>query len=335
MSVNDNQGQQGPLNGNIDVNALRNVNRPANVQANGRNLAPSNPPPAANVNNAENQPPRHDQYGNLGQANREEATGMNIGAIAKVPFPQMHDTTNVDLWFARMRSWFELHRVTADNSKFNMVVANLRSDMANHVEDLICNPPVQDRFETIRRALVSQFADSERTRIHKLLSGITLGDKKPSYLLQELRKANVGGDDTLLKNVWMQRMPIQAQAALSIAQGTLNEVAALADVAINNRGYEVNQIGTSSAKSESEKQMSDFIREFARVTELRKGRNERGRSKSRGQASDRRSRDSSRARSAQREFDLCWYHYKFGANANKCGRDANPPKQCKYVAKND
>lgn len=276
-------------------------------------------------------------HGNVNDAQPQNNNNFNINSIARVSFPTMHSVNNIDLWFAQMRSWFELNRITADNTKYNMVVAHLRHDMIEQVEDLVRNPPANDKFEAIKNALVLQFADSERTRIHKLLSGITLGDKKPSHLLQELRRANVGGDDSLLKNVWMQRMPVQAQAALSIAQGNLTEVAALADAVVEtlriNSTFSISEVSAVNQKSETDKKMDELIKIVAELRAERGGAY--GRSESRGRSENRGNRDRSRARSSPREFDLCWYHFNFGANAKKCGKNANPPKTCKYDSKND
>lgn len=267
---------------------------------------------------------------NNGQQQNQQNDGFAINNIAKVPFPTMPGVHQIDLWFAQMRSWFELNRITSDSTKYNMVIAHLRHDALEQVEELVRQPPEQNKFESIKNALVQRFADSERTRIHKLLSGITLGDKKPSHLLQELRRANVGNDETILKNVWMARMPAQAQAVISIAHGGLSEVAALADVVvetlrINNNSMNVNEVrNVASSSSEQDRKIDELTRI---VAELRADRN-RGRSQSRGRAHN-------REKTPAREFDLCWYHFKFGANAKKCGKDSNPPKNCKYSSKNE
>lgn len=33
--------------------------------------------------------------------------------------------------------------------------------------------------------------------------------------------------------------------------------------------------------------------------------------------------------------NLCWYHYNYGAKATKCGKNANPSKNCMWMSKNE
>lgn len=289
-----------------------------------------------NVDNngiVQNQPGPNNIFNGFDEADLNNAIGAQAinTVLIKVPFPSMQNVNHIELWFAQMQSWFELNRVTADKTMYNMVVAHLRHDVLSQVEDLIRTPPLIDRFQTIKNTIIARFADSERTRVHKLVSGITLGDKKPSHLLQELRRANVGNDETLLKTLFIQRLPTQAQASVSIAQGNLTEIAALADVVvetlrIGNNNYNVSEIQQASSGSSSDKRIDELIKA---ISELKAERNSRGRSRSRG-AGD----QSSRGRTPAREYDMCWYHYKFRNNAKKCGKNADPPKNCNWSSKN-
>lgn len=300
----DNEAGQGPLNGQLINNVL----------------------PIGQMYNQRQPQPQIVQ--NEANDNGQMAINM-IGS--KVPFPSMQKVGQIELWFAQMQSWFELNRVTSDATKYNMVVANLRHDVLEQVEEIVRHPPAQDKFETIKAAIILRFADSERTRVHKLVSGITLGDKKPSTLLQELRRANVSNDETLLKTLWLARLPATAQTSISIAQGNLTEVAALADVVVetlrlNNVGFGINQIEHKSAEQIKDDRIDELMK---MVAELRADRQVRGRSQSRS-----RNTGASRGRTPAREYEMCWYHFKFGANAKKCGLNNNPPKSCNFETKN-
>lgn len=275
-----------------------------------------------------------------GNANDAGPAGGRINEV-KVAFPTMHNLKNIELWFAQIRSWFELNRLTADNTKFNMVVAHLRQEVAEQVEEIIRNPPVANKFEALRTAIVARFADSERERVQKLIGTLTLGDKKPSTLLQEMRRVNVGNDDTLLKNLWIQRLPVEAQMTVSIAQGDLQQVAQLADTLLEtlrfnqtkSYGALVNQVsssvGGSSSESRLEQKMDELIKVIAAIQTSNRDNQRRSRSKSRGPGP--RGRSSSPPANA----NLCWYHYNYGAKATKCGKNANPPKNCLWMAKNE
>lgn len=275
----------------------------------------------------------------------------------KVPFPAMQGVNNIELWFAQMRSWFNLNNISADKTKFNLVVSHLRQEVLEQVEHIVCDPPAIGAFEALKTAIIDRFADSERTRVHKLISGITLGDKKPSTLLQEMRRANISNDEKLLKNLWMQRLPMQAQLTVGVAQGSLAQVAELADTLLETLRINgvntsssgvISQIETPVATQGAETNASTFEKKFdelskALVASIQQavGSNTRHRSPSRSRSESRdqmqsRSRSASRARaqSPPAGHGSCWYHYNFGANARKCGKDANPPKSCDWVSKN-
>lgn len=292
-------------------------------------LGTPNPGPPAPANNA--------AAANNGNRDQDQFRGFGpleqgINSIAKVPFPVLVNENQIELWFDQLRAWFDLNNVRSDNTKYNMVIAHLRPDVLGQVEHLVRTPPVNDKFETIKAAIISRFADSERTRVHKLVSGITLGDKKPSYLLQELRRANVGDDERILKTLWIQRLPTQAQATVSIAHGTLDEVV-VETLRIGSQSYGVSQVQRAEvshcheAEGGGIQSQMDEIKKM--VAELRMERNQRGRSRSRGGGSRR-----GKTPSGEKEYDFCWYHYKFGMNAKKCGRQSNPPKNCKFNQKN-
>lgn len=285
-----------------------------------------------NDDNIDQQGPEDNGGGDNAQRNpvqQQQRERVQIGAL-RVPFPTMHDIAQIELWFVQMQCWFDLNQVRSDNSKYNMVVAHLKGDVLAQVEDVLRAPPAQEKFNAIKNALVSRFADSERTRVHKLVSGITLGDKKPSHLLQELRRANVGNDETLLKTMWLSRLPTSAQATLSIAHGTLQEVANLADIVIEtlrigNHGI-VAQVGQAAQYNgtPNDNRVDELIKVIA---ELKAEVRTRGRSQSRASGGG-------RDKTPAKEYDICWFHYKFGAKAKKCGKQADPPKQCKWTPKN-
>lgn len=320
----------GVLNNIVDVgNAQPPLNQNEQVNLNG-----FNPPPLQNGQQ------------NFVVPNLDPNVNANIHAIvAKVPFPAMQNVTNIELWFAQIRSWFDLNNVRSDNTMFNLVVSHLRQEVLEQVEEFVRNPPQQNKFVTIRDAIIGRFADSTRARVHKLISGITLGDKKPSTLLQELRRANIGNDESLLKDLWLQRLPVAAQMTVSVAQGNLTQVATVADALVetlrlngNQAGFgQVNALdgastfGIAQPQTGLERKMEELTKLIASMKS-----NDRSRSKHRSQPEGRKGGKSQKRQSSPPvDSGLCWHHYTFGSKARKCGRDMDPPKPCSWVSKNE
>ncbi|CAB0040860.1 unnamed protein product [Trichogramma brassicae] len=92
-----------------------------------------------------------------------------------------------DLWFLQVEAQFNIHQVTSDSTRFNMILTVLDPETISEVSDIICAPPAQDKYTTLKDAIVARLTDSPDTQLHKLLGTIELGDKKPSQLLLQMR----------------------------------------------------------------------------------------------------------------------------------------------------
>ncbi|UYV74401.1 hypothetical protein LAZ67_11003407 [Cordylochernes scorpioides] len=103
--------------------------------------------------------------------------------------------------------------------------------------------------ETYKR-LLRIFKDGESKRIRKLLSGIELGDLKPSQLLQKLR--SLATEDLSLKFIkmlWLEKLPQAIQQILIISEEELDKLAVMADrIAESNPKTEIYE----AAKPENE-----------------------------------------------------------------------------------
>ncbi|GBN44505.1 hypothetical protein AVEN_156350-1 [Araneus ventricosus] len=76
------------------------------------------------------------------------------------------------------------------------------------------NPPTDEPYDALRKRLRSQYADSEKQRLRDLISGMQLGDRKPSRLLLEMMsKAENKISEELLKSLFLQRLPTHVQQA--------------------------------------------------------------------------------------------------------------------------
>lgn len=153
-----------------------------------------------------------------------------------------------------------------------------------------------------------------------------LGDKKPSHLLRAMRDLSKGAlSDDALKSLWLQRLPTNIQAVLSVSNDTLPQLAFLADrvleVTSSSAGpalYDIQQETTT--KPTTDPSLADIQRQLdeLRVTIGAIARGQptlfaQGTSESRP-----RSRSTSRSRPAGAGPALCWYHWQFGAAARKC-----------------
>lgn len=224
------------------------------------------------------------------------------------------------LWFAQVEAQFFSHRITADNSRYFTIVGALDSSVLEQVSDLIRSPPANERYLTLKSQLIERFTDSRETQLHKLLTEMQLGDRKPSQLLREMRTlATDRVSEDLLHSLWIKRMPTSVRCVLSASEGV--DLAKLADIAdkiteatahsqvmaVRNKspGRRFDVADLQERIGQIERQLETLIREVRKEEIPRAGKEP---------AAPRRSRSASR----KREADICFYHRRFGIKAHRC-----------------
>lgn len=229
-------------------------------------------------------------------------------------------------WFATVEAQFELGGIVADNTKFNYLIGHLDEKYAEIIEDVVINPPpIGQRYEKIKEILIKRVSVSEESRVRQLLNNEELGDQKPSHFLRRLRSLAGSGksDDSILRQLWLSRLPQQVQAILASQPDlTLDKMADLADNITEVFTPQVMVCAATPRPSTSfldmvERRFDELAKEIAslKISQADSRRHEhsnfRGRSNSRP-------RSSSRGRSQNENSNICWYHKKFKTKATKC-----------------
>ncbi|GFT00020.1 uncharacterized protein NPIL_220951 [Nephila pilipes] len=222
------------------------------------------------------------------------------------------------LWFLQLEAQFANSGISQDATKYNIVVAALDENVLDFVVDILSNPPENEKYDTLKKALLNRLTDTEESRLKKLLTDLELGDKRPSDLLRQMKSlAGNSISDEIIKSLWLQRLPQQTQAILTISNDTLDKIAEMADKIIavysSSEICQATKVGSlpNSASSFDRNKLDVLQADIAALTKKfdEFSRNTRSRSKSRG--NDRRR---SRSNSARYEFCTTSYH----PQANGC-----------------
>jgi hypothetical protein len=269
------------------------------------------------------------------RANKEKSAVQNGGATTEiyrvgVRVPVFWPEKPA-IWFAQMESQFSISNITTDATKFNYIVAQLESQYAAEVEDIIVSPPATDKYKKLKDELIKRLSVSRQKKVKQLLSQEELGDRKPSQFLRHLR--NLAGPnipDEFLLSIWTSRLPNNVQFIIaSKPNDSLEELADLADRVYDVASPQVAATSTSEPQMATlMRQVSELTREMkALKTQLNSGRSPRSKTRSSSQPRNRSS--SQRSQSSYRKYPECWYHAKFGERASKC------VKPCDYQAGNE
>ncbi|GFX50388.1 uncharacterized protein TNCV_339231 [Trichonephila clavipes] len=128
-------------------------------------------------------------------------------------------------WFLQLEAEFSNSGISNNTTKYNIVVAALNENVLDFLVDILSNIPHDNKYETLKNALLNRLTDTE-----ELLTDMELGDRRPSDLLRQMKSlAGSSISDELIKSLWLQRLPQQTQAILSISKDSLNNIAEMAD----------------------------------------------------------------------------------------------------------
>lgn len=211
-----------------------------------------------------------------------------------------------------------LANVIKDETKFYHIVAKVDQSVICHIADLVSNPPLEEKYKAVKERLITRFALSAETRLERLIGTFDVGDMRPTHLLAKMQELATGlnVNDSLLKMLFLQRMPVTIRPVLTISDGTLAKLAEMADKMIESPQSAM--VSTSSGTNFEMEQVKEQLEVLS--AELRRIRNG-----SYIQSERRRSRSGSRPRN---DTQMCWYHAKYGQQAQRCKQPCsyNSPK---------
>lgn len=235
---------------------------------------------------------------------------------------------NPSVWFMQAESQFVLSGVRTEQRKYHLVVSALSPAAAEEVADLLSAPPSTTPYSTLKAALLERTTASQRSRFQQLLSTEELGDRRPSQLLRRMRQlmgsTTTTNDDSLLRELFLQRLPTNVQVVLAAASTLdLNSLASLADKVMEVATPAVCTVTPSTASLGAPPQTpSDFSPIDALCSRLEQlvcaaernsipPRYPRSRSSSRPPYARQRSRSPTPP-------GICFYHRRFGQDARRC-----------------
>ena len=124
-----------------------------------------------------------------------------------------------ELWLQQVECAFEVAGVTAEDTRYKLLVAHLPMDVASQVKDVIST--ATGSFTKLATALRQRLSHSRTGKLEALLRYQQLGDQRPSQLLRRM-KSELGGtgdspaDSELLRTLFLQRLPHVVRAALAL-----------------------------------------------------------------------------------------------------------------------
>lgn len=267
---------------------------------------------------------------NNAQGPLDSTDNHSISAVTIKPPPFWVD--NPSLWFAQLETIFALNKLTSDLTKFRYAVANIDYAVASTAQDIIKNPPANNKYETLKQRIINTLSESPETKLGKLIRGFEPGSEKPSIFLQRLRNLADGQvDGVILRSMFLGRLSDNIRSVLAVVTtNDLNELAALADKiheVEQSKIYSVSAINEVNSPVSSTSQCSNNNNTNglnATLLEMQKSLCELNKSVKILLKNRNRSRQRSQSASRPTEGDsICYLHRKYGDKARNCQPPCN------------
>lgn len=214
--------------------------------------------------------------------------------------------------FHQLESWMALNGYVSDDEKFNALKVFIEPETYDAVASLIYSPPINNKYDTLKSAIIKAFTDSETKNIHKLLSELQLGDRRPSQLLTEMFRLYKGPKDKIFRELFLARLPPNVRGILTSAPTlpgvepmSIETLAQWADNIMEQTSSTLN----INALSEKPSELSELKAQVNRLTkQLDKLLSHRSRSRSRSRNNEKNRSNSS----SKNESDVCFFHERYG-----------------------
>ena len=202
------------------------------------------------------------------------------------------------------------------------MISQLDHQHAAEVEDVITDPPSEQKYEKLKTELIKRLSASREKRVKQLLMHEELGDRKPSQFLRHLQTlAGPAVPKDFLRTLWSSRLPHNIQTV--IATQTDSSLEAVADLA--DKVHEIAPSSPQVASTSSNSVIETMAQQIAALTEqvaalthqVKDHGNFRPRHRS-PNYTNRHNRQRSKSKESSRPADICFYHHRFGSKARKC-----------------
>ena len=229
----------------------------------------------------------------------ESAAAGRQAALPNTRLPPFWSAEPV-LWFKQAEATFRRLSVLSSHAKYDLVLEALPQDVIITIRDLVntVTDGTHMPYQQLKYRLLSSYAPSRWALINRLLDTPTLGDRRPSVLMDSMLSLLPQDEPagSLFLGLYMRRLPQDMRDHLATRQfDSPHQMAETADLLWDARSH-----GAASAPLMSSELVAAAYPRRAASPNPRRRRS-----------------PSPRPRDAS-PLSLCFYHRKFGPSARNC-----------------
>lgn len=228
-----------------------------------------------------------------------------------------------EIWFYQVEAQFNINNIRSEETKFNYLIAQLEPKYVENIWDIITST-ASNRYSLAKERLLNIFKESEEKQLKRLLTGLELGDSKPSQLLRQMQ--SLGSPDLsskLLRTLWLEKLPLSIKNILIVSDESLEKLALMADKMLEMTPHaEFCSTDTMTSTISDQAILNKLLLKIEALEKKVETLSLNHQSRSRSQGS---SRSRSRSQSHRRfnpKGKFCFFHFKYG---NRCREDKCQP----------
>ena len=103
--------------------------------------------------------------------------------FTKMPFemiPAPFNRKDVIGWFRQLEAIFAVSNIVDDSVKYSYAQAKIDPSVLTEINDFFSNPPIENKYEELKKRVLAEFSDSPVKNAQKLIQGLTLEDRRPT-----------------------------------------------------------------------------------------------------------------------------------------------------------
>ncbi|XP_050527898.1 uncharacterized protein LOC126897991 [Daktulosphaira vitifoliae] len=113
----------------------------------------------------------------------ETADNINIVGVKLPPYWKC----DLAAWFKRAEAQFRLSHISKSQIKFDNILAMLDEDIIGKVSDILDLDNTENCYQNLKDRLINTYGRTDEEKFRELISGISLGDEKPSLMLSKIK----------------------------------------------------------------------------------------------------------------------------------------------------
>ncbi|XP_075732846.1 uncharacterized protein LOC142775366 [Rhipicephalus microplus] len=95
-------------------------------------------------------------------------------------------TADPQLWFLKVETQFNVHRIAAELKKYHHMVARVPPGILSEIRHLLVAPPAENVYTALKQLLICHLMPLEPQRLQELLYDTEVKDCTPSQLLRHM-----------------------------------------------------------------------------------------------------------------------------------------------------